>query len=166
MISFKAFVTAIHNAILGANESLMEQNLGLLEKYFDEGTPTNNNDGTVQGDTLKAKSVVVEYPQQTSTGIEMVPVHVPLITLVPLSMSQVEKARMEAEFQIMIQNNEIQLLFPKDEVVESKGFFGHSHKSKGAYGKLEITLAPAEMSSGLKELVEGYEKALKSQIPQ
>ena len=38
-------------------------------------------------------------------------------------------------------------------------------KSKTTRGTLEITISPQESSDGLKLLIEGYETALKSQIP-
>ena len=210
MISFKLFVNAIHDAILSANDTLMEKNTGMLDKYFvdlsngdelqssldhalqtttnivskkENATPNDfknaidalegarkalspNDDSnntsakaSVPG-TLSPKSVVVEYPHQTANGIEFVEVHVPLITLVPLSMSQIEKATISANFEMEIVNDELQLNFTN----KPRGRFGR--KSKRTWGELKITISPRESSEGLKLLVEGYEQALKSQIPQ
>lgn len=42
MISFKNFVDAIHDAILAANDSLMDKNEGILQKFFyQEGNDAN-----------------------------------------------------------------------------------------------------------------------------
>lgn len=174
MISFKAFVNAIHDAILSANDTLSDQNLEILNKYFD-GDENPQPDQQVKQDTaagqaalsgrLKAKSVVVEYPQHTSEGTKMVGVEVPLITLVPLSLSQVEQVKLSADFQIQIVEDELQLLFPKESPPGKKPLFGKNPQKDGTIGRIEITITPADMSDGLKALVEGYEKALKSQIP-
>lgn len=173
MISLKAFVNAIHDAILGANDALSDQNLEILNKYFEEDANVQqgqqaNQDASKEADlphTLKARSVKVEYPQQTSEGTKMVGVEVPLITLVPLSLSQIEKVKLSADFQIQVIEDELQLLFPKERPPGKKSLFGKDPQKEGTLGRIEITITPAELSDGLKVLVEGYEKALKSQIP-
>lgn len=158
MISFKAFINAIHDAILAANDSLMQKNTGLLDKYFEA---PDDEEETEDGGALSPKSVVIEYPRQTSRGIEYVEVHVPLITLVPLAMSEIKEAKLTTEFEIEIVDDEVQLNFRSG---GSKGkLFGKKRES--TFGRLEITISPQESSEGLKRLVEGYEKALKSQIP-
>ncbi len=207
MISFKAFINAIHDAILAANDSLMEKNTGLLDKYFeapaeeteikrviDEALTASKSvvtkkEKTEQEDykkvikaleyakkaladkdlpdtqtstALSPKSVVVEYPRQTSTGIEYTEVHVPLITLVPLSMSQIKEAKLTSEFEMEIVDDELQLHFDPSKARKRKMF---GKKPETTFGRLEITIAPHESSEGLKRLVEGYEKALKMQIP-
>lgn len=214
MISFKSFINAIHDAILSANDSLMEKNTGLLDKFFVDTTNEDQLQATLddalkasnqvtskkgnvtredftkaseaiekarkalqaeEGDTeggtdklegsaqipgrLSPKSVVVEYPHQTENGIEFVEVHVPLITLSPMAMSHIEKATLTANFEMQIVDGELQLNFSD----RSRG--GFSKKSKTSHGKLEITITPQESSEGLKQLIEGYENALKSQIP-
>jgi hypothetical protein len=168
MISLKSFIHAIQDAIVSANHSLMEQNEGLLEKYFESAGDEDSKEGELQ--TLKAKSVVVEYPHPAADGkFDMIKVHVPLITLVPLAMSQIEKAKLSVDFEMKIINNELQLNFPSGSR-SKKSFFGKKKKQdnddvSASMGHLEITLSPHESSEGLKEIVEGYENVLKSQIP-
>jgi hypothetical protein len=114
--------------------------------------------------------VVVEYPHPAADGkFDMIKVHVPLITLVPLAMSQIEKAKLSVDFEMKIINNELQLNFPSGSR-SKKSFFGKKKKQdnddvSASMGHLEITLSPHESSEGLKEIVEGYENVLKSQIP-
>lgn len=214
MISFKAFINAIHDAILAANDSLMQKNTGLLDKYFEAPEDDTDIRRTIEdaieasksiytqkdkeeqeefkkvlkgleyawkalsekekdqgeetetpkskpGGALSPKSVVVEYPHQTSRGIEYTEVHVPLITLVPLTMSEIKEAKLTTEFELEIVDDEVQLNFG------SGGGKGKLFKKKPetTFGRLEITISPQDSSEGLKRLVEGYEKALKSQIP-
>jgi len=45
MISFKNFVDAIHDAVLAANDSLMDKNEGLLKKFF---VQEGNDEGELQ----------------------------------------------------------------------------------------------------------------------
>lgn len=203
MISFKSFVTSIHQAILSANDQLMDKNMALLDKYFidtgaKEGLQESLNDAlqasqnisNKQGNvtkedlqnvsdvfqkakdalsgnsskesaiapgTLSPKTVVVEYPRETENGMESVEIHVPLLTLTPISMSQIEKAVLTADFDLEIVNDEVQLNF-----TDSKTRKGKNNVTRGS---LEITITPQENSDGLKQLIQGYEKALKSQIP-
>jgi hypothetical protein len=161
MINFKAFVTAIHDAIINASDSLMDKNVGLLDKYFNEvekEVKDEESGDMVKKTILDPKTVILEYPTPTPDGVVNTEVQVPLITLVPLHMSQVEKAVVTAEFDMEIVKGEIQLNFAKG---GSSGLFSKPKKNRT---KLEITIAPQETSEGLKVLVEGYENALKRQI--
>lgn len=131
----------------------------ILEKARNALSPNENATTAQAPGTLSPKSVVIEYPHQTQNGIEFIEVHVPLITMVPLSMSQIEKATLKAEFEIEIINDEVQLSFTDNKRNTSR------RKSKTTRGKLELTISPHETSEGLKQLVEGYEKILKAQLP-
>ncbi len=169
MISFKSFIYAIHDAIMKANDSFMDKHTGFLDKYFEDipsddevkySSDSDKDDKKNFGSGyLRPKSVVVQYPYQTEKGVEFTEVHVPLITLVPFSMAQIEKARIWAQFEMEIVNDELQLNF-----IDRKSS-GLGKKSKTSRGTLEVTFAPQESSEGLKQLIEGYEKALKRQIP-
>ena len=119
------------------------------------GTPIAGN--SKSSGVLTPKTVVMEYPKETANGMESVEVQVPLLTLAPLSMSQIEKATLIADFELEIINDEVQICF-----VDEKR---RRRRDNGTRGSLEITISPQEPSNGLKTLIEGYEKALKSQIP-
>jgi hypothetical protein len=162
MISFKSFVEAVHNAIIEASNTLMDKNVGLLDKYFEETTRTVTPDGgtPTTKSTLVPKNVILEYPLLTADGnVETTEIQVPLITMVPLSMSQIEKATLSADFEMEIVDGEVQLSFPAR---KSDKMFGK--KSKSTTGKLEIVISPQESSEGLKLIVEGYEAVLKRQL--
>lgn len=130
-----------------------------LERARDSLTGEANDKSAQIPGTLSPRSVVVEFPTQTPSGVEFVEVHVPLITLVPIAMSQIEKAKVTASFDIEVVNDEVQLNFTN----RSKSSIRRN--SKSTKGKLELTISPQESSEGLKQLIEGYEKALKAQIP-
>lgn len=168
MISFKLFVSAIHDAIMGANDALMDKNVSILDKYFTETTePASSDVGTEvptsnQNKILVPKTVVLQYPNLTSSGeVEMTDVHVPLITLVPLSMTKVEKTTLTADFDIEIVDGDLQLNFINRSAMSS-GIFKKSKST--TRGTLEIVLSPQESTEGLKLLVDGYEAIIKRQI--
>jgi hypothetical protein len=162
MISFKSFITAIHDAIINASDSLMEKNVGLLDRYFEETTIEEKDENT--GETtskkiLSPKSVILEYPSLTADGTKFLEIHVPLITLVPLQMSQIEKAVLSVDIEMEVNRGEVEINF------SNKGDRGgFMRKPKKTSGKLEIIISPQETSEGLKLLVEGYEAILKRQI--
>lgn len=151
MISFKLFVEAIHQAIVAAGDSLMDKNKGLLEKYFEE-SPRLSETGK---NRLIPKLVQLEYPTLNDKGeIVATTLQVPLITLVPITASKIEKATVTAEFLLEVVNDELQIDFQPQRT---------THKN-GTYGKLEIVISPQETTEGLALIVDGYAKALKRQI--
>ena len=164
MISFKSFVEAVHNAIMNASDSLMDKNEGLLDKYFEEKTTEEKDPKTNVTSTKKSlvpRTVSLEYPSLTADGkVETTYVQVPLITLVPISASQIEKATLSADFEMEIVNDALQLHFT-DGSKSNNGFF---KKSKTNRGKIEIVISPRETTDGLKLVIEGYEAILKRQI--
>ncbi len=166
MISFKSFINAVHDAIMNASDSLMDKNVGILDNYFEEITTEEKDPSTkvvTKKKSLAPKTVTLEYPNLAADGsVEVSHVQVPLITLVPISVSQIEKATLTADFEMEIVNNVLQLHFTNGENSNSKnGFF---KKSKTNRGKLEIVITPRETTEGLKLVIEGYEAILKRQI--
>jgi hypothetical protein len=109
-----------------------------------------------------ASSTDTEDDEDVALETQTKQIQVPLITLVPLSMPQIEKAVLTADFEIQIVEGELQLNFPSGSIAAgSKGLF---KKSKSTPGKLEITITPHEPTEGLKQIVEAYEAILKRQI--
>ena len=159
MIRFKYFVEAIHQAISGAADILMDKNQGLLEKYFyreaRETSPDQKDDKDSPREIYKPKTVTLDYPSVDEEGHDVTShVEVPLITLVPVTSSQIEKATFTADFQLSIIDDDLYMDFP-----DSK-----KKNQSSTIGKLEIVISPKETTEGLQQIIEGYEKALKRQI--
>ncbi len=218
MIRFEDFVGSIHDAILSANEALVDRNLDLLERFFDqsdedpelrktldgvvdatnrvleERRPTKGSlrkvvkaveevrqalsDGTDVGAklgsdphrSLRPKMATIQYPEQTADGLVLCEVQVPLITLVPLSMTQVSEVKLRSNLQIEIENDAVVVSFPMAGThPASSSPSGPREESPEAspetLASLEITLTPHTGTEGLKRLVRGYERALRAQIP-
>src|SRR6218665_1647544 len=163
MISFKSFVNAVHDAIMNASDSLMDKNVGILNTYFEEVVTEDKNPSTrvtTVKKSLSPKTVTLEYPNQNANGdVETTHVQVPLITLVPITMSQIEKATLTADFEMEIVNDELQLHFTSGSSNTKGGSL--FKKPKTNRGKLEIVITPKETTDGLKQIIEGYEAILK-----
>ncbi|MNK18856.1 hypothetical protein D3C87_370700 [compost metagenome] len=168
MISFKSFVKAIHSAIVDSSDQLMGKNLEIFHKYFESREEeVVEADGTKKTkSTLVPRTVTLTYPQvneipesnEKGYALKMAPVEVPLVTLVPMTLCNIEKATFTAEFEMEIVQDALQINFvkPRSEFVRHSP--GHN------IGKLEITLSPHETAEGLKLLMESYENFLKRQI--
>jgi hypothetical protein len=144
----------------------------LLNKYFREKTvPVKDSNGMpVLGEynqpvvkvIHEPVSVILEYPNLDENGdLNKIEIHVPLITLVPLTSSHIEKATLSAEFDMQVVDGSLQIDFV-NRTASTKNFFSKPKKSRGT---LEIIISPQETSEGLKLLIEGYETLLKKQIP-
>jgi hypothetical protein len=83
-------------------------------------------------------------------------IHVPLIAIVPITTSQIEKAKLTADFDMEIVNGDLQIDFSGKKKLE--GLFKKERTSKG---KLEIIISPQDTSDGLKLLIERYDTLLK-----
>ncbi len=165
MISLKSFISAIQEAIINASDTLIDKNVGLFDKYFQEVNSENKEEETgnpKNKSVLEPKMVILEYPTLNANGeVEVSQVHVPLITLVPWQMPQIEKAVLTSDFLIEIVDDEIQLNFAKP---KSTGGLFWKKKEQQERCKLEITLKTQETTEGIKLLVEGYEAILRRQI--
>jgi len=150
MISLKLFIEAVHDAIIKANETLFDKSEGLLQKFFTQD-PQNTT-------KLIPKIVTLEYPHLTASGdVVYTDVKVPLITLVPMTNTQIEKATFTFEFEVEEDEGELQINF-----IKNRGIF--RRRPKRTPSKVEIVITPQESPEGIKILVEGYERMLKRQF--
>lgn len=214
MFSFKSFIQAIQDAILGANDALMDKNMDVLNRYFISESPEDvqrridnaidateevinpktkvskeslgdalksikrlrnslasdsSADQLMGGDNLTPKTVTMNYPTKTKDGLVVnKEVHVPLVTLVPIAFSQVEELRLQADLELNLVDDEIQVSLGKysggNQVVSGKESEVVSG-SKRSIGNVEIVIKPQEMSDGMQHIVDAYEKVLKAQLP-
>jgi hypothetical protein len=160
MISFKGFVTAIQSAILDANDTLMANNMELLDQYFvkKEGSDF----------LYRPRVITIQFPHQTAKGVELVDVQVPVITLVPITMTKIEKVKLTSHFDLELVDNEVKMSFRSKGWFRNLGWFGkkRSATNSGPSGQMEITITPDDGPEGIKMLVDGFENALRAQIPQ
>ncbi|MFN8366745.1 MAG: DUF2589 domain-containing protein [Candidatus Kapaibacterium sp.] len=211
MIAFEQLINVIHGAVLSANDALMQENLRLLDTYFESSSNTDEirqslddalesienfmfhtrptkeviehtreaflnaksalqDEGKQEGaskslDSLRAKTVTLQYPDQTSSGTIMRNVEVPLITLIPVNMTKVAEVKFKTNLELSIDGNDLKVAFPTPASAPSYTDLKGTTVPSAHTASIEITLTPQESSEGLKKMIEGYERALRSQIP-
>ena len=106
------------------------------------------------------KTVTIQYARQSEEGLVTNDVSVPLITLVPVSGTQIAQAKFKTKLEIQEDNGRLMIGFPgKVPTADQAG-------SAPYFTELEVVLEPQKETEGLRKIVEGYEKMLRAQIPQ
>jgi hypothetical protein len=116
---------------------------------------------------LQPKLVAIDYPRITGEGPTVHTVHVPLITLSPYSATQISKLTFRADLEAQTTSEgKLQVSFPS--VKRSSGAKGGTEDgtaTKTSNVSIEIVLEGTPASAGLRKVIEGYERALRAQIP-
>ena len=207
MIKFDQLIKVIHDAALSANQALADENLKIIDKYFEKtnvsesheslfdealqsvntilkkkdsgkneikaavqnliairnASINNNQDGeSANAESLKPKIVVLQYPIPTQDGFVMKDVEIPLISLIPVSMSEVSEIKFKTTLELIVDDDNLQVGFPNK---SDKNKLENTSPNESHYSTLEITIRPREGSEGLTTLIQGYEKALRAQLP-
>ncbi len=165
MLKLHGLVSAIQTAVDRALKMASDENYKLLNTYFDNVTPKEEieNDKTKASTSEKnkmehlvPKMVAMEFPIDSSNGAKSHTVMVPLITLVPFSYLQISELDLEMELEIQKDGDDVVVGFPR------KGLLGGSDKGNA---KVTIKVDTSQKQSGIHTIIEGYEKALRGQIP-
>lgn len=156
MIRFDQLINTIHGAILSANDAMRKENLKILDTYFEKSN--EEDEKSKEQNKLKPKTVTLQFPEQTSNGVKMKNVQVPLITLVPVNGTQISEVKFQTDLEIMVEKEQLLVNFPSSKAIKNQ----NDHKNVTS---LEITISPQQTSEGLKKLIESYEKVLRSQLP-
>jgi hypothetical protein len=185
-------VTAIQQGALTAANAIQNHNLKLIDIYFEEtdgedvGTSLKealrssikgHEDGKAEAladevmksispdllDTfkkekgkLKPKTVTLQYPKITAKGSEIHDVIVPLISLVPITLTEIANVKFKTDLEVQLIDDNLSISFP------SKTKTNEEDKHLAT---LEVSIDKAATPEGLKKLIEGYDKALRAQIP-
>lgn len=156
MIKLRSFIDAIHDAILVANDTLTDSSESALSKFFTK-VEKHSETGELVSEEYKAKSISLKYPHITEDGVEEIEVEVPLLTISPITFPTIDKVSIKSKFSMSIVNSELMVEFVKEKSSESTG--GNSQ-----YGEIDIVISPQDPPEGMKVVIEGYEKILKSNI--
>lgn len=153
MINLSNLVEALNDAANIANTSLVSSYSDVMGTYFEKKGKTEE---------YSAKIVSINYPVKTDdNSIKNIAVDVPLITLVPISSTRIEELKFTTNLDIILKNDELLVAFSNGE--SSNNAF--NKKEKPATATIEIVLRPNDNPEGLKNIIEGYEKILRAQIP-
>ena len=175
-MKFDALVRAIHKSISDATKSVEADGIRHLKNFF---YPVDDN-GKAVGDTVNAqgkqillqdfktgrryrpKTVIMEYPVRREDKIETSTVEVPLVILSPIATPKVSQAKFVADLNISTDDNgDLQVDFAN----HKRGAFGLGDEINKGNTHIEITLEAGETPEGLQRIIDGYERALRAQIP-
>ncbi|MGD1879237.1 MAG: DUF2589 domain-containing protein [Kiloniellaceae bacterium] len=134
-------------------------------------------DGSSEGQLYVPKRMVLQYPtiEHGVPGVQHV--QVPLITLAPVSMPEVTEVRFKAELELSIDDDDnLRVSFPQRRSPRSGAQSAQQPNAELASGRggtaaegstatLEIVINGRQPADGLLKVIEGYEKALRAQIP-
>jgi len=224
MLNLRSFIESVQEAVLGANDALIEKNMDLVNRFF-EADPDmedlqNKLDAAVQaagdlnqeGDKassdqlnkateafkalqqvlnvensaqdvlsekdLRPKTVSMTYPIKDDDGnIVSKEVLVPLITLVPITLSQVEQFTLRANIMMHDVDGEVQVqLGGKAPAGAASAPAAGTSKTNDSttsvtvqhsgnnVGSVEIVIKPQPVADGMQQVIDAYEKVLKSQL--
>ncbi len=171
MIRFQALMHAVHQSIHSAAQAVEQAGIKHIDKFFDkvvsespEQTHALDSDERTseQESTYRPKMVAMAFPSQNSDGVDSTIVNVPLITLCPISSPRIKDVKFSADLEVTADNNDE--LFVAFRSPQLSG--GDNTVTKDTTNThIEISLVGHEPPEGLQKIVEGYEKALRAQIP-
>ena len=112
---------------------------------------------------LRPKMVSMAFPTITSDGPTTHYVDVPLITLTPISTLLINEVNIKTSLEITVDSKDnIMVSFPQK---KQSGIFSSNSDSSNSNTEIEITFRGGETPEGLQKIIEGYERALRAQIP-
>ena len=182
MIALDEFVAAIQTATIEAADQVRRRNLELLADYFErpedlarwperarsshrasggEGDPP-----TDEGDELPPlvpKMVTMEFPRETKDGPISHTVHVPLIALVPHQGLMISELRASFKLEVMFDEEKGPLIrvSPKSKRITDREIDDLEEE----VATIEIVITDEGPPKGLAEVIFGYERALRAEIP-
>ncbi|MES2692612.1 MAG: DUF2589 domain-containing protein [Verrucomicrobiota bacterium] len=167
----------IEQAVVSAAQQVQESNLNIFQRYFVPVEPLQEEELERLSDLLDRKAWLGKYAPKTVT-IEypvMLPmsapvplekrVHeviVPLISLVPPQNYYIEEMRVELNVEVEIDSaGEVEFL------LVSPGHAGASPTGGGerARARVEVLVKRGEAPATLVEIIKGYDRALRGQVP-
>lgn len=191
MITFENLITAFHEAVLTANDTLKQKNAFILDEFFEQGddvlTIKDNLQKLKRANSKKEMNKLIEdlseqvdqeaigkFNSSSKLKPKMVTIQYPRETEnghtthdvhVPLiSLVPVNQTGIE-EVNI---TSVLELALKNDELMVSfpkRNGNNRNQQEDRHLSKIEIKLIPTTESDGLKKIIEGYDKVLRAQIP-
>lgn len=167
MIEFQSLMRAIHKSVKDASKSVEGETIDFIKRFFDEEERNDPKDPDNKEPVLRPKTCAMQFPSRTAEGVETVTAEVPILALCPISSPRITEVKFTTELEITSnEQDQLMVAFP---AARKNGLLPGKQSSNGsaqhANSKLEITLTGSEPPEGLSKLIEGYERALRAQIP-
>jgi hypothetical protein len=117
--------------------------------------------------TYRPKMVAMAFPTQGKDGVDTTIVNVPLITLCPISSPRIKDVKFTADLEVTagLNEDEMEELFVSFRPPQNISAGENAVKRDPTNTHIEISLVGHEPPEGLQKVIEGYEKALRAQIP-
>ncbi|GLQ73452.1 DUF2589 domain-containing protein [Vibrio penaeicida] len=163
MIEFQSLMQAIHKGVKDAAKSVEGETIDFVKRFFDEHLGEEGD-----APSYTPKTCNMQFPSRTEHGVENVSAEVPLLALVPVSAPRITEVKFHTELEINTNDmNQLMVSFARkaDKPGIKNKMLGQPKNDSSANASLEITLTGNEPPEGLKRLIEGYERALRAQIP-
>ena len=166
MIKFEALVQAIYKSVQDAVIDVETKHCPHIDTFFckiDPANPGLTEVASCDPDRLDAqyrpKMVAMEFPTRTAAGIETVQVDVPLIVLSPITTQQVTRTTFTTDLEIATDGSgDLQVSFPPPGATPDLG-------AQTGNARVEIVIEAGETPEGLRQVIEGYERTLRAQLP-
>lgn len=152
-----------------------EEVIGRLAGSLKAASAALNTSASAASTALQPKLVAIDYPMATRDGPAVHTVHVPLITLSPFVGTQISKLTFKADLDVHVTGDGVlQVSFPASGSgappsgaggAGDRGDGGGVGAAKVANTSIEIVVESTPASDGLRKVIEGYERALRAQIP-
>lgn len=142
-------------------DSVRQARERLVSGSLDGTSDTDMGSGTA----MRPRMVAISYPKETSEGPGSHLVYVPLVTLTPMTTASLSNITFRTDLELsQTEDGDLEIAFPC-----TGSYSGEKREpgggARGAAASLEISLDAAAPSQGLQKLIEGYERALRAQIP-
>jgi hypothetical protein len=184
MIRFQALMHAVQQSIHSAAQAVESAGFKHIDKFFEkvhvESTVDINNSSSdvidvpqtsgnkdeqkpLEGEVIyRPKMVAMAFPSQGRDGVTSTIVNVPLITLCPISSPRIKDVKFSADLEVTADDSdELHVAFRSPQVTGGENTITKDSTNT----RIEISLVGHEPPEGLQKIIEGYEKALRAQIP-
>ena len=175
MIRFQALMHAVQQSIHSAAQAVESAGFKHIDKFFEKVNvePTSDTKSSSSNITdehqsedgeviYRPKMVAMAFPSQGADGVTSTIVNVPLITLCPISSPRIKDVKFSADLEVTADDSdELYVAFRSPQVTGGE----HIITKDSTNTRIEISLVGHEPPEGLQKIIEGYEKALRAQIP-
>lgn len=169
MIKFSDLIAVIQSAAEQAAHAVAQQNFTLLKSYFHEdpskSAESESKDGSLvpaDFEQLTPRAVEMKFPKITEAGAQEHEVYVPLISLAPISNMQMSELEIDMDMEVLEKDGEVVVGFPH----HKSTLLGEGKVvTPKPNAKVKIKIAPGHHVNGVTSIIEGYDKALRAQLP-
>jgi len=170
VIKFSSLISVIQGAAEQAAHSVSQENFKLLKSYFHSApSETTKNSADTSAplapsdfEQLTPRAVEMKFPKMTADGPQEHEVYVPLISLAPVSNMQMSELEIDMDMEIIEKDGEIVVGFPH----HKNTLLGDGKVvTPKPNAKVKIKITPGHHVNGVTSIIEGYDKALRAQLP-